>query len=275
MSINGQNNGDGKRRFLNGRSSSGGGGGGYTTFDATTMIASSKKAVASRSNAIISNNKPFLALLVLLFISLAINFAIVFLWFHNSHEAVVDALPNNVGKQVVASSSVTSSSEGVVVAQSSVNAVKEKEKNEVERATSDRQLPIESRADTSHIAHPILNAVIHIGPYTTDTTSIQQHSQNLIKQLSQDNYEMPWSHLKHQLESQKKKLIVKNDKNEKVSVLPWWSKQMYFALCFFQNVPANRSYQESDKLCVHDLLDAGVQIAKVDKKSVLISAEQF
>jgi hypothetical protein len=280
MSINGRSNGDGKQRFLSGHS--GTSSGGYTTFDATTMIASSKKAVASRSNAIISNNKPFLVLLVLLFISLAINFAIVFLWFHNSHEyddhvhlRVVDALENNSGKQV-ASSSVTSSSEGVVVVQSPVNAVKEIENIEVKRITSDRQLPIESRAATRHIVHhPILNAVIHIGPYTTDTTSIQLHSQNLIKQLSQDNYEMPWSHLQHKLQSQKKKLVVKNDKNENVSVLPWWSKQMYFALCFFQNVPESRSYQESDKLCVHDLLDAGVQIAKVDKKSVLISAEQF
>ena len=251
---------------MSGRSETAKRSGGYTFFGADATIvsssSSSERALASRSTII---TKPFLALLVLVFLSLAFNLAIVFLGFHshgdnNNNVHIMGALQD--GKMV---SSLSSSS-------SSTNKKLPKQKQqEVAIRPADAVERKEIQAKTS----TILNAVIHIGPYKTGATAIQQHSQNLVQQLSQDNYEMPWSHLQHQLQTQHKKLVVKNGNNENVSVLPWWSKQMYFAACFFQNVPVNRSYQESDKLCVQDLLDAGAQIAKRDKKSLLVSAEQF
>lgn len=50
---------------------------------------------------------------------------------------------------------------------------------------------------------------------------------------------------------------------------------MYFALCFFQNVPETRSWLENATDCRHELLDSGNEIADINKNSLLISAEQF
>eukprot|EP00985_Skeletonema_marinoi_P020961 scaffold12609_cov126-Skeletonema_marinoi.AAC.4 len=113
-----------------------------------------------------------------------------------------------------------------------------------------------------------LNAVIHIGPYKTATTSIQTYSGRLYQNLAQDGYEMPWKHLQLQL-----KKLGKDATKRKIP--EWWCKQMYFALCFYQSVPTHRMKKESAEECNRELFNAGVEISQKNHNSLLVSAEQF
>ena len=115
----------------------------------------------------------------------------------------------------------------------------------------------------------VLNAVIHIGPYKTATTTIQTYSGELVNFLAQDHYEMPWSFLQ-------KEISKGNGKKYKIKkVASWWRKQTVFATCFFQNVPQNRMHDESPDMCERDIYDAGIEIVQRNKNSLLVSAEQF
>jgi len=114
--------------------------------------------------------------------------------------------------------------------------------------------------------------VIHIGPYKTATTAIQTYSGRLYQNLAQDGYEMPWKHLQLQLKLGKDATQAKNIDRK---IPEWWSKQMYFAFCFFQSVPTYRMKLESADWCKRELLNAGVEISQKNHNSLLVSAEQF
>ena len=43
--------------------------------------------------------------------------------------------------------------------------------------------------------HPVLHAVLHIGPHKTGTTTIQEISRQLVGTIVQDGYDMPWNHM--------------------------------------------------------------------------------
>jgi len=108
-----------------------------------------------------------------------------------------------------------------------------------------------------------LNAVVHIGPHKTGTTSIQGHSVSLVQHLANDNYEMPWSHSTNSSE-------------------PRLANQVNVATCFFgtknnplrmnvfqRKIPVNKEFP-----CRKDLLESGLEIAQ-RKHSIFISAETF
>eukprot|EP00984_Skeletonema_dohrnii_P036442 scaffold37444_cov144-Skeletonema_dohrnii-CCMP3373.AAC.1 len=83
---------------------------------------------------------------------------------------------------------------------------------------------------------------------------------------------MPWKHLLLQLKLGKDATQAKNIDRK----IPWWwSKQVFFALCFFQSVPTHRRKKESPEGCKRELLNAGVEISQKNHNSLLVSAEQF
>ena len=125
--------------------------------------------------------------------------------------------------------------------------------------------------DHTNATPEVLNAVIHIGPYKTVTTAIQQYSHKLVKELAQDGYEMPWSHL--QMKIRDKHGLTTHLKGK--TVPGWWCQQTVFATCFFQNVPTNRMMLESPAMCEPEILDAAAEIAQQNKNSLFVSAEQF
>ena len=96
-----------------------------------------------------------------------------------------------------------------------------------------------------------VNAVIHVGPYKTGSSAIQHYSKVLHLELASDKYEMPWKHLKQ-------------------NVNPW-ENQVNFATCFLPE----RSGERSIFPCREDLLEAGLSIAQQNNNSLLVSAETF
>ena len=98
-------------------------------------------------------------------------------------------------------------------------------------------------------ANKAANAVIHIGPHKTGTTSIQEYSKVLYPELIADNYEMPWKHLKKTA----------------------WENQVEFATCFVTERDETRIAYP----CRQDLLEAGLDLSRQNNHSLLVSAETF
>merc|ERR1712194_628556 len=122
------------------------------------------------------------------------------------------------------------------------------------RAESDNQKNV---AEQSPTTKKQLNAVIHVGPHKTGSTSIQTASSLYIDLLKEDNYEMPWSYMnKNGLKNVNGKYLQKN--------------QVNFASCFLPNdhLTATRFP------CNPELLHFGLEIAK-QEKDLFISAEDF
>jgi len=110
-------------------------------------------------------------------------------------------------------------------------------------------------------ARMAMNAVIHIGPHKTGSTTIQAVSLEYYTQLVKDNYEVPFAHNKQKYErhGRKRHSFVANHGS--------------FAACFF---PENHSYtsEKGHEKCIPKTLTAGLEIANLTK-SILISAERF
>jgi hypothetical protein len=132
------------------------------------------------------------------------------------------------------------------------------------------------------MTHSGMNAVIHIGPHKTGTTTIQRYSARLIDKLAQDGYEMPFSHFNAILDRQQ------NDKDHNDSSYSpprAISNQVHIATCFlgdtYNNNPSRmnvfslkiRKTKDVFK-CRKDLLQSSHEIAQANN-SILISAETF
>lgn len=100
-----------------------------------------------------------------------------------------------------------------------------------------------------------MNAVIHIGPHKTGSTSIQEASAAAIDHLQLDNYETPWSHLK---------LL---DHGELYN-------QVHFSTCFFRE-DNPEIHIKLPYPCRHDLVQSGLEVASRNNHSLLVSAETF
>ena len=99
--------------------------------------------------------------------------------------------------------------------------------------------------------HPVLHAVLHIGPHKTGTTTIQEISRQLVGTIVQDGYDMPWNHM--------------DDKTH----LRLIQNQVQFTTCFIDASSAyNRIYPCTSK----ELLQSARDIAK-QNHSLLISSE--
>ena len=98
-----------------------------------------------------------------------------------------------------------------------------------------------------------MNAVVHVGPHKTGTTTIQTYSKLIANELLQDNYEMPWMRIYNQTHD----------------IKDHWPNQAHVATCFI-TTPTN-----GEKLafpCREDFLQAGQEIAQ-QHHSLLITAE--
>jgi len=241
---------------------------------------------------------PFLVLLGLLLLAVAIQFSIVFTWFHNRHDENVLVLGiSKIGSEGklpqmrrVKNADVLHNEQqqepqllkyaGIIPNVSNTSAAadsvgkhnKHLMKHEEDVSSSIHHNTTVAAEDVNthntKSTPKILNAVIHIGPYKTATTSIQTYSGRLYQNLAQDGYEMPWKHLQLQL-----KKLGKDATKRKIP--EWWCKQMYFALCFYQSVPTHRMKKESAEECNRELFNAGVEISQKNHNSLLVSAEQF
>ena len=98
------------------------------------------------------------------------------------------------------------------------------------------------------VEHPVLHAVLHIGPHKTGTTTIQEISRQLVGTIVQDGYDMPWNHMDDKTHLR----IIQN--------------QVQFATCFLD---VSRTYP-----CSKELLQSAHDIAK-QNHSLLISSETF
>lgn len=92
-------------------------------------------------------------------------------------------------------------------------------------------------------------AVIHMGVHKTGTTSIQDDSEDLQKELQADGYDTPWSLLDSTDES-------KEDRVKRFS-------QIEFSACFRHTMN-----------CKPELLEAGLEVAS-KQRNLLVSAETF
>lgn len=101
----------------------------------------------------------------------------------------------------------------------------------------------------------VKNAVVHIGPHKTGSTTLQEYSKLLSEQLLKDGYDMPWSH---------------KFANGTQSHGP--PNQVNIATCFIKN-PAHRESRFFP--CRPDLLEAGKSIGQSFSHSILLSAETF
>lgn len=263
--------------------------------------------MASTKSHDIFATKPFIILLMLLLVALIIQFSIVITWFHRQqsrlegHRNLEDVdvlLYGNPSLKITAvdkknsSSVVINAAAGDTKTSVAATAAKGSSIGKPHVLPLRKQLPASKAKQQSfavakqntpkvvwqkaiwykvndHASHPpeTLNAVIHIGPYKTATTAIQEYSHKLIKELAQDNYEMPWSHLQKKI----------TDQNlTKLKTERWWHKQIVFGCCFYQSVPTTRtSAAENAGLCNREILNAGIEIAEQNKNSILVSAEQF
>jgi len=248
---------------------------------------------------------PFLVLLGLLLLAVAIQFSLVFTWFHNRHEENVLVLPLGISKigsegklpqmRGVKNAAVLHNVQqqfpqllkygGIIPNVSNTSAAadsagkhnKHLMKHEEDVLSSiyhNTTVSVAAEDDNTHTKSTpkTLNAVIHIGPYKTATTAIQTYSDKLDQNLAQDGYEMPWKHLQLQLKLGKDATQKKNIDRK---IPSWWCKQVFFALCFFQSVPTHRMKKESAEGCKRELLNAGVEISQKNHNSLLVSAEQF
>ena len=102
----------------------------------------------------------------------------------------------------------------------------------------------------------VKNAVVHIGPHKTGSTTIQEYSRILSEQLLVDGYDMPWSH--------------KFPNGTRFH--GGWDNQVEIATCFIKdpNQAARKAYP-----CRTDLLEAGKSIGHNFNHSILLSAETF
>ena len=98
------------------------------------------------------------------------------------------------------------------------------------------------------------NAVVHIGPYKTGSTTIQYLTQIFSAQLLADGYSMPYSH------------TFANG----TSVSNPWSNQVQVATCFLEDTNIESVLWP----CRADLLEAGRDIGQ-RRQSILLSAETF
>eukprot|EP00984_Skeletonema_dohrnii_P033436 scaffold30069_cov78-Skeletonema_dohrnii-CCMP3373.AAC.1 len=245
---------------------------------------------------------PFLVLLGLLLLAVAIQFSIVFTWFHNRHEenvlvlgiskigsegklpqmrliknaAVLHNEPQQFPQLLKYGRIIQNVSNTSAAADSIGKHNKHLMKHEEDVSSSiHHNTIVAAEDDNTHNTKSTpktLNAVIHIGPYKTATTAIQTYSGRLYQNLAQDGYEMPWKHLQLQLKLGKD---ATQGKNIDRKIPSWWCKQMYFALCFYQSVPTHRMKKESAEECNRELFNAGVEISQKNHNSLLVSAEQF
>mmetsp|Transcript_27687 Transcript_27687/g.32286 ORF Transcript_27687/g.32286 Transcript_27687/m.32286 type:complete len:295 (+) Transcript_27687:127-1011(+) len=106
----------------------------------------------------------------------------------------------------------------------------------------------------------VINAVVHVGPYKTGTSTIQKVSQKHYTQLEEDNYAVPWAQYEYSLtKNRTTKLFMAN--------------HMHFAACFLKS-KNKQIKQKNQYTCNPELLTAGLEIAN-QNKSILISAEVF
>jgi hypothetical protein len=112
--------------------------------------------------------------------------------------------------------------------------------------------------DAKDVARRIKNAVVHIGPYKTGSTTIQKHSKGLARQLRADGYGMPFAH------------TYTNGTRIRSSC-----NQVYVAMCFFQNGQPSQLIAKKALPCHNDLLEAGLDIGQNQHHSILLSAETF
>ena len=102
------------------------------------------------------------------------------------------------------------------------------------------------------------NAIVHIGPYKTGSTTLQYLMQKFSAQILADGYSMPFSH------------IFANG----TQVPNPWSNQVQVATCFFDGVPDTTAHEGVVWPCRTDLLEAGQDISERNQ-SILLSAETF
>ena len=114
-----------------------------------------------------------------------------------------------------------------------------------------------SRAKLKHSV-TAQNAVVHIGPYKTASTTIQHLTEIFSEQILADGFSMPYSH------------IFANG----TQVPNPWSNQVQFATCFFDDVPKITDNEREVWPCRADLLQAGQDISE-RRQSILLSAETF
>ena len=102
----------------------------------------------------------------------------------------------------------------------------------------------------------VKNAVVHIGPHKTGSTTIQEHSLALQTHLLSDGYGMPYAHTF----------------TDGKKIHEPWCNQVNVATCFIHNAnhPEKRYFP-----CRNDLLQAGLDIGHRLNNSILLSAETF
>ena len=123
---------------------------------------------------------------------------------------------------------------------------------DVANSSADQAQPLATREADGMFSvqkHPT-QAVIHMGPYKTGSTSIQVESRSLMKELKMDGYEMPWQAVLDRVGGDQRPHCYPN--------------QEFFAGCFLGN----------RELCSPELLLEGLNIAN-RKSNILISAEHF
>jgi hypothetical protein len=89
------------------------------------------------------------------------------------------------------------------------------------------------------------NAVLHVGPHKTGTTTIQAFTKRLVKELAMDGYEMPWVEI------------------------GGWENQVQLAACFL-----NKPFTSPMYPCDQRLVEAARNISKRNN-SIMISSECF
>jgi hypothetical protein len=102
----------------------------------------------------------------------------------------------------------------------------------------------------------VKNAVVHIGPHKTGSTTIQEQSRALQTHLLSDGYGMPYAHTF----------------TDGKQICEPWCNQVNVATCFIHN--ANHSSKRNFP-CRNDLLQAGLDIGHRMNNSILLSAETF
>lgn len=106
----------------------------------------------------------------------------------------------------------------------------------------------------------VKNAIVHIGPYKTGSSTIQEYSNALRIPLKQDGYEMPYSH----------------QFSNGTSISNPWSNQVNFATCFYHNAKPSRIAERDVYPCRNDLLESGLDIGQQNHgNSIFLSAESF
>lgn len=128
--------------------------------------------------------------------------------------------------------------------------------------TSINKTTTNATTNTSAAAETVTvkNAVVHIGPHKTGSSTIQEYTRLFSEQLLEDGYDMPWSH--------------KFPNGTRPQFRDPTHNQVNVATCFITNP---NHIEKKGYPCRTDLLEAGKSIGhnNVNKNSILLSAETF